>query len=83
MLMIVWNPRDFDLISVFDKGRKFNAMHYLTEILSRVSEWRASDAPESDHKLIVRAANARPHTTRLSVEFFEDNRMQTAPHRAY
>jgi hypothetical protein len=63
-----------------EEWRKFNAMHYVIEILSPLSEWRAVDAPESDRKLIVHADNARPHTARPSVEFFEDNRIKTAPH---
>jgi hypothetical protein len=29
------------------------------------------------------ADNARPHTARLSIEFFEDNEIRTAPHRPY
>jgi hypothetical protein len=60
--------------------RKFNAMHSVTETLSPLSEWRASDVPENDRKLIVHADNARLHTVRLSVEFFEDNRMKTVSH---
>jgi hypothetical protein len=52
------------------KGRKFNAMHYVTERLSSLSDWRASDVPESSCKLMMRADNARPHKTRLSIEFF-------------
>jgi hypothetical protein len=80
MLMIVWNPRGFYLINIFEKGCKFNATHYVTEILSPLSDWPASDGPENDRKLIMHADTARPHAARLSVEFFEDNRMKTAPH---
>jgi histone-lysine N-methyltransferase SETMAR len=83
MLTIVWNPRCFPLINVLEKGRKFNAVHYVIEILSPLSEWRASDATESDRKLVVHADNAQPQTTRLSVEFSEDNWMKTAPHPPY
>jgi hypothetical protein len=48
-----------------------------------LSEWNASDATESNRKLIVHADNARPHTARFSVEFFEDHQMKTAPHPPY
>jgi hypothetical protein len=65
------------------KGRKFNAMHSVTEILSPSSQSPASGASESDHKLTVHAENARLHTARLSVEFSEDNRMKTEPHPPY
>jgi hypothetical protein len=83
MLTIVWNLRGFHFISVLEKERKFNTMHYVTEIVSLLFEWRASDASESNRKLIVFADNARPHTARLSVEFFEDNQMKMAPHPPY
>jgi hypothetical protein len=80
MLTIVWNRRGFHLINVLEDGRKFKAMHYVTGVLSPLSEWSALDTPESDCKLIVHANNARPHSARPSVEFFEDNRMKTVPY---
>jgi histone-lysine N-methyltransferase SETMAR len=83
MLTIVWNPHGFHLIKVLEKGRKFNAMNYVTEMRSPLSEWTASDATDSDRRLIIHAYNARPHTTGLSVEFFEDTSMKTAPHPPY
>jgi hypothetical protein len=55
-------------------------MPYVAKILSPLSEWHASDAPESDRKLIVHADNARPHTASLLIKFVEDNRMKTALH---
>jgi hypothetical protein len=58
-------------------------MHSVTETLSPLSEWCASDASGSDRKLISPAGNARPHTARRLVEFFEDNRMKTAPRPPY
>jgi hypothetical protein len=58
-------------------------MHYITEIRSPLSEWRASDTLESDCKLIVHVSNAWSHTARLSVKFVKDNRMKTAPHPPY
>jgi hypothetical protein len=62
MLMMVWNPCRFHRISVLEKGRKFNVIHHVTEIFLPLSEWRASDAPESDRMLIMHADIARPHT---------------------
>jgi hypothetical protein len=60
MLTIVWNSRGFHLINVLENGRKFNAMHHVTDILSPFSKWYASNAPESDRKLAARADNTRP-----------------------
>jgi hypothetical protein len=75
MPTIVWNPRDSHFIHVLEKGRKFNAMHYVTQIFLPLSGRCAFDAPERDRKLIVHADNAGPRTARLSIEFFEDNLM--------
>jgi hypothetical protein len=55
-------------------------VHYITLIYWSLSEWRAFDGLESDRMLIMHVDNARPHTTRLSVEFFEYDPMRTAPH---
>jgi hypothetical protein len=82
-LTIVWSRRGFHLINVLEEGRKFKVKHYVTEIFSPLSEWRPLDAPESDRKLIIHGDNARPHTARPSIEFFEDNRMKTALHPPY
>jgi hypothetical protein len=46
-----------------------------------MSEWRASDSPESGRT--VYADNAQPHIARLSIEFFEDNQMKTATRPLY
>jgi hypothetical protein len=79
----VWNPHGFQFINVLDKGRKFSAMHHLAEILSPLSEWRAFDARESDRKLIVHADDAQSHTPKLSVGFFDENRMKMVLHPPY
>jgi hypothetical protein len=55
-------------------------MHYVTDKLSPLPESRASDAAENDCKLTVYADHTR---ARLSVEFFEDNRMKTVLHPLY
>jgi endo-1,4-beta-D-glucanase Y len=39
MLTIVWNPRGFHLIKVFDKDRKFNTGYYIAEILEPLSHY--------------------------------------------
>jgi hypothetical protein len=66
MLVIVWNPRGFHLISVPGQGRKFNAMHSVTEIISPLPEERAYNATESNSKLILHADNGRTHRKTLS-----------------
>jgi hypothetical protein len=44
MLTIVWNPREFHLIKALEKGLKFNAAYYITEILEPLSQWRLIEA---------------------------------------
>jgi hypothetical protein len=58
-------------------------MHYINEILSPLSECCASDASESECKLIVHAENASLCIIRLSVAFFKDHGMETVPHPPY
>jgi hypothetical protein len=65
------------------KGCRFNAVHYVTEMFSPLSKWHASDAPESDCKWRVHGNNARPYTAKLSVKFLEDNRMKMAVYPSY
>jgi hypothetical protein len=80
MLTIVWNPRGFHLIKVLEKGRKFNAGYYTAEILEPLSQWRSIKAAGNEQKLLVHADNARPHTAKLSTQYFNDNRMKSGPH---
>jgi hypothetical protein len=83
MLTIVWNPRGFHLIDVLARGCKCNATDYVTEILSVLSKWHSTEAKGDGRTLIVHAENAHPHTAQLWFQFFELNRMKTAPHPLY
>jgi hypothetical protein len=68
------------LIKVLEKGRKFNAGYYAAEILEPLSQWRLIEAVENEQKLLVHADNARQHTAKLSTQYFNENRMKSAPH---
>jgi hypothetical protein len=81
MLTIVWNPREFHLVKVLEKGRKFNTGYYIAEILEPLSQWRSIEAAGNGRKLLMRADNARPHTAKLSTQYVNENRMKSAPHR--
>jgi hypothetical protein len=65
------------------KGRKFNAGYYIAEILESLSEWRSIEAAGNERKLLVHADNARSHTDKLSTQYFNENRMKSAPHPPY
>jgi hypothetical protein len=83
MLTIVWNPRGFHLIKVLEKGRKFNAGYYITEILEPLSQWCLMETADNERKLLMHADNARPHTAKLATQYFNENRMKSAPHPPY
>jgi transposase len=83
MLTIVRNPRGFHLIEPLEKGRKFNAGYSIAEILESLSEWRSIEAAGNERKLLVHANNARPHTAKLLTQYFNENRMKSAPHPPY
>jgi hypothetical protein len=80
MLTIVWNPCGFHLIKVLEKDCKFNAGYYIAEILEPLSQWRSIEAAGNEQKLLVHADNARPQTAELSTQYFNENRMKSAPH---
>jgi histone-lysine N-methyltransferase SETMAR len=71
------------LIEILEKGRKFNRGYYMAEILEPLSQWRSIEAVGNERKLLVHADNARPHTTKLSTQYFNENRMKSAPHPPY
>jgi hypothetical protein len=73
MLMIVWTKRGFHLIKIMEKSRKFNAGYYIAEILEPLSQWRSIEAAGNERKLLVQADNVRPHTAKLSTQYFNEN----------
>jgi hypothetical protein len=91
LLTIVWNPRGFHLIKVLEKGRKFNAGYYIVEILESLShclivplsQWHSIETTGNERKLLMDADNARPHIAKLSTQYFNENRMKSAPHSPY
>jgi histone-lysine N-methyltransferase SETMAR len=48
-----------------------------------LSQWRSIEAAGNERKLLVHDDNARPHTAKLSAQYFAENRMKSAPHRPY
>jgi hypothetical protein len=65
------------------KGRKFNAVYYITDVLKPLSQWRSIEAADNERKLLVHADNAHPHTATLSTQYFNENRIKSAPHTPY
>jgi hypothetical protein len=83
MLMIVWNPNGFHVISVFSKGIKFKADHYITDIFNPFAEWRKTQVGRIARKLIVHADIARRHSTEMCLDFLEQNRLNKELHPSY
>jgi hypothetical protein len=68
------------LIKILEKGGKFNAGDYITEILEPLSQWRSIEAAGNKRKVLVHADNAPTQTATLSTQCFHENRMKSAPH---
>jgi hypothetical protein len=71
------------LITVLEKGRKFTAGYYIAEILEPLSQWRSIEAAGNARKLLVHADNGRQHIAKLSTQYFNKDRMKSAPHPLY
>jgi hypothetical protein len=65
------------------KGRKLNAGYCIADILEPLSQWRLIEAAGNERKLLVHADNGRPHTAKLSIQYFNENQMKSAPHPPY
>jgi hypothetical protein len=61
----------------------FNACYSIAEILKPLSQWHSIEAAGRERKLLVHADNARPHPAKLSTQYFNKNRMKSAPHSPY
>jgi hypothetical protein len=55
------------------KGGEFNAGYYIGKILESLSKWRSIEAAGNERKLLVHVDNARPHTAKLSTQYFNEN----------
>jgi hypothetical protein len=77
---IVWNPCGFNLIKILEKGRKFKAGYCIADILEPLSQWHSIKAAGNERKLLVHVDSARPHTAKLSTQYFNENRTKSAPH---
>jgi hypothetical protein len=60
MLTIVCSPTEFAVVAALDSGCKFNAGHYVDEVLTPLSEWWRERGCGNFGNLIVHADNARP-----------------------
>jgi hypothetical protein len=76
------DSREFYLINVYAKGSKLNNNHYITEILSLLSEWHSVEVQECTRKPMVHVDNARSYTVRAMIDFFEANMMKRVSHPA-
>jgi histone-lysine N-methyltransferase SETMAR len=83
MLMIVWNSSGFHLINVLQKGFKFNASLYVTQIPGTLSDWPRIHVGRTNRKLCVHADNSRPHTATVTLQFMQQNMMMRVPHPTY
>jgi hypothetical protein len=80
---IVWNSMRFQLIDFLSPCAKFNEAHYVTNIFCPLAVWSDTQVGKTNRKLIIHSENARPHTTKKTLDFLELNRMERAPHTPY
>jgi hypothetical protein len=83
MLTIIGNSRGFYFINGLSNGCKFNASHYVTNILTPLADWHTVQGWESNRKLMIHADNARPHVATMTQQFLEQNSTKTVPRPAY
>jgi hypothetical protein len=83
MIMMVWNPSGFHVVTTLSKGLKFNADDDTREIHQEIKNWREQQGVDRARKLSVHADHARPHTAKLSMDFVDANGMEKAPHPPY
>jgi hypothetical protein len=82
-LIIIWNPGGSHLVNILAKGFKFNTSYDITQILDHLSNWQKIQVGCTNRKLIMHADSARPHTTKMTSQFMDQNSMQRAPHPAH
>jgi histone-lysine N-methyltransferase SETMAR len=83
MLTIVCGPIEFAVVTALDSGCKFTARHYVSEVLTPLSEWWRERGGGNFGKLIVHADNARPHKAIVSQQFMAGNAVVIAAHPPY
>jgi histone-lysine N-methyltransferase SETMAR len=83
MLIIVWDQREFAVVTALDNGCKFNAGYYVSEVLTPLSEWWRERGGGNFGTLIVHADNARPHKAVVSYQFMAGNAMVITAHPRY
>jgi endo-1,4-beta-D-glucanase Y len=67
------------LIKVLKKRRKFNTGYHIAEIFEPFSQWRSIEAADKERRLLAHADNACLHPAKLSTQYFNENRMKSAP----
>jgi hypothetical protein len=83
MLTIVWDPTEFADVTALDSGCKFNAVYYVSEVLTPLSEWWRERGRGNFGQLMVHVDNARPHKATVSPPFMVQTAMVIAAHPPY
>jgi hypothetical protein len=83
MITVAWNTSGFHVLAALPNGAKFNASYYTNEMLEEITKWRDAHRTKGTRSLIVHVDTARPHTSRVSLEYLEANGMEKAPHPPY
>jgi hypothetical protein len=83
MILAVWNPWGFHLIDVLPKGSKFDLRHYISYILSPLSEILAPYQNDQRMHFVILADNAELHGAKTVTLFLNHNSLCRARHPPY
>lgn len=83
MISVFWNPNGIVLVDALPKGQKFNSEYYINNILKKLHESGGGFPDTNGKKLNVHADNARPHTSKMTIRYFETHGMKKVPHPAF
>jgi hypothetical protein len=74
MWTIFWNLHGLHLRKVFEKVRKFNKLHHITEILSTLFKWHVAKSERNDWILIFHVNDIHRYIAMISLQFIEQNK---------
>jgi hypothetical protein len=78
MLIVVWNAKIFHLIDVLRKGNNFNTGHYISLIISPLSEILAPYQDDLRRHFTIHIDNARPRCVKMVPLFLYHNSLRRA-----
>jgi histone-lysine N-methyltransferase SETMAR len=84
MITIFWNPHGFHVVEALKEGESFNDKYMVNVILPQlVAIYFDGEREAGQKRLCVHMDNARPHSSKLTNCFIEENGLKRIPHPPY